>query len=222
MTENLKLDVTVRDTTGTGAARQSRRDGNVPGVLYGGDEPSVAIALRQNEVLKAINSGNFLNSMVELVHEGTPQKVFTKDVDFHPVTDMPMHIDFFRVTNRTVIDVEVPVSFVGEDDSPGLSQGGTLNVVRYSIEISVPAGDIPDSIEVDVSKLEIGDSVNISDVSLPKGAKPTIDDRDFTIASVVSTRAEVESDDEGGDVAADEVPAVEQGTHDGENTNEGG
>ena len=210
MSENLKLDVTVRDTTGTGAARQSRRDGNVPGVLYGGDEPSVALALRQNEVLKAINSGNFLNSMVELVHEGKPQKVFTKDVDFHPVTDMPMHIDFYRVTNKTVIDVEVPVSFVGEEESPGLSQGGTLNVVRYSIEISVPAGDIPDSIEVDLSKLDIGDSVNISDVSLPKGAKPTIDDRDFTIASVVSTRAETESEDDDADVAADGVPATEQ------------
>jgi len=211
MSQNLKLDVTVRETTGTGAARQSRREGNVPGVLYGGDEPSVSIALRFNEVIKAINSGTFLNSMVELVHDGKPQKVFTKDVDFHPVTDMPTHVDFFRVTNKTIIDVEVPVTFVGEEESPGLKEDGTLNVVRYAIELSVPAGDIPDSIEVDVSKLEIGDSINISDITLPKGAKPTIDDRDFTIASIVATRAAVEEDeDEDIDIAADGVPATEQ------------
>ena len=222
MAKTLRLDVDVRDTTGTGSARQARRDGLVPAVLYGGDEPSVAITLKFNEVLKAINSGQFLNSMIEIAHEGKPQKVFTKDVDFHPVSDMPMHVDFYRVTNKTVIDVEVPVNFIGEDDSPGLKEGGTLNVVRYAVELAVPAGSIPESLDVDVSKLEIGDSVNISDVTLPEGAKPTIDDRDFTIASVVATRAAVEEDEDGEEVAADEVPAVEQGTHDGEETNEGG
>ena len=210
MSDNLKLDVTARENTGTGAARQARRDGLVPGVLYGGDEGSVAIAMKFNEVLKAINSGRMLGSMVELVHEGKPQKVFTKDVDFHPVTDAPMHIDFYRVTNKTIIDVEVNVNFIGEDEAPGLKEGGTLNVVRYSIEISCPAGDIPDSIDVDVSKLEMGDTVHMSDVTLPKGAKPTIDDRDFTIATVMATRAEVEDEADGEEVAADEVPATEQ------------
>jgi len=211
MSDNLKLDVTVREKTGTGSARQARRDGLVPGVLYGGDEGSVAIAMKFNEVLKAINSGRMLGSMVELVHEGKAQKVFTKDVDFHPVNDTPMHIDFYRVTNKTIIDVEVNVNFIGEDEAPGLKEGGTLNVVRYSIEISCPAGDIPDSIDVDVSKLEMGDTVHMSDVTLPKGAKPTIDDRDFTIATVMATRVEVEEEEtDGEEVAADEVPASEQ------------
>ena len=210
MSNPIRLDVEVRDTTGTGSARAARRAGLVPAVIYGGDEPSRALTLKKNEVLKALNSGNLLGSMIEIVHDGKPQKVFTKDVDFHPVSDMPMHIDFYRVTNRTIIDVEVPVSFVGEDDSPGLKEGGSLNVVRYAIELAVPAGSIPDSIEVDVSKLEIGDSISISDIALPEGAKPTITDRDFTIASVVSTRAAVEEDEEGDEVAADAVPATEQ------------
>ena len=217
--KNPQLAVEVRDTTGTGSAREARRNGLVPAVIYGGDEPSVALTLKFNEVIKVLNAGDLLGSMIELVHDGKPQKVFTKDVDFHPVNDRPMHIDFYRVTNRTIIDVEVPVTFVGEEDSPGLKQDGSLNVVRYAIELAVPAGSIPDSIEVDVSKLEIGDSISISDITLPEGAKPTITDRDFTIASVVSTRAAVEEDEEDADVPADAVPAVEQGTHDGEETN---
>ena len=221
MADTLRLDVEIRDTTGTGSARAARRAGLVPAVLYGGEEPSVAITLKKNEVLKAINSGQFLGSMIEINHGGKPQKVFTKDVDFHPVSDMPVHVDFFRVTNRTIIDVEVPVVFVGEDEAPGLKEGGTLNVVRYAVEVSCPAGSIPENLEADVSKLEIGDSINISDIALPDRVKPTIDDRDFTIASIVSTRAAVE-EDEDADVPADAVPAVEQGTHDGEETNEGG
>ena len=209
MSDTIRLDVTVREQTGTGSARQARREGLVPGVIYGGDEPSVAIAFKFNEVLKAINSGQFLGSMIEIVHDGKPQKAFTKDVDFHPVSDMPMHVDLFRVTNRTIIEVEVPVTFVGEEDSPGLKEGGTLNVVRYAVEVACPAGSIPESFEADVSKLEIGDSLNISDITLPEGVKPVIDDRDFTVASVVATRAAVEEETDE-DVAADAVPATEQ------------
>lgn len=203
------LDVTVRENTGTGNAREARRNGQVPGVIYGGDEDSVAVAVKMNEVLKALNSGDFLGSMIELSHDGKNQKVFTKDVQFHPVTDFPVHVDFYRVTNKTLIDVEVTVNFVGEETSPGLKEGGTLNVVRYSIEVKCPAGDIPDSIEADVSKLEIGDAIHISDITLPKGAKPTITDRDFTIATVIASRAAVE-EDEDTDVDADDVPAIEQ------------
>ena len=209
------LDVTVREGTGTGAAREARRNGLVPGVIYGGDEGAVPVAVKMNEVLKALNSGDFLGSMIELSHEGKTQKVFTKDVQFHPVTDFPQHVDFFRVTNKTIIDVEVPVTFVGEDDSPGMKRGGVLNVVRYAIEVSCPAGDIPEGFEADVSALEIGDALNISDIKLPKGVKPTITDRDFTIATVVASRTSKTEDDaesavDGDEVPADAVPATEQ------------
>lgn len=209
------LDVSVRENTGTGGAREARRNNLVPGVIYGGGEDSVAVAVKYNEVLKAINSGQFIGSMIELSHEGKAQKVFTKDIQFHPVTDAPMHLDFYRVTAKTIIEVEVSVNFVGEDEAPGLKEGGTLNVVRYSIEVKCPAGDIPDNIEVDVSKMEIGDSVHISGVTLPENVKPTISDRDFTIATVIASRAAIEEDvveegEDGEEVAEGDVPASEQ------------
>ena len=199
------LDVTVRENTGTGNAREARRNGMVPGVLYGGDEAPVAISIKQNEVLKAINSGQFIGNMIELKNDGKGQKVLTKDIQFHPVTDQPMHLDFYRVTAKSIIEVEVSVSFVGEDECPGIKQGGALNVVRYAIEVKCPAGEIPDSIEVDLSTLEIGGAIHISDISLPANVKPSISDRDFTIATMQASRAaiEEETEEEAGEEVAD-------------------
>ena len=208
------LDVTVRENTGTGNAREARRNGLVPGVIYGGDENAVAVAVKQNEMLKAINSGNFIANMIELSHEGKKQKVLTKDIQFHPVTDMPLHVDFYRVTAKSIIEVEVAVNLMGEDDSPGSKQGGVLNVVRHAIEVKCPAGEIPDSIDVDVSGMDIGDSVHISDVTLPANVKPSIDDRDFTICTMQMSRAAVDAesadDEDGEEVEAGDVPATAQ------------
>jgi len=207
----ISLDVEVRETTGTGEAREARRNGLVPGIIYGGDDAPVSISVKFNEMLKAINSGNFLANMVELSHSGKKQKVITKDVQFHPVSDMPVHVDFYRVTAKSIIEVEVSVTFVGEEASPGLKEGGTLNVVRYSIEVKCPAGKIPDTIEVDVSKADIGDSIHISDVTLPESVTPTIDDRDFTIATIIASRTEAVADeDEEDEVAVADVPATAQ------------
>ena len=211
------LDVTVRENTGTGGARAARRDGLVPGVIYGGDEASVAVSVKYNEVLKAINSGQFLSNMIELSHEGKTQKVLTKDVQFHPVTDQPVHLDFYRVTAKSIIEVEVSVNFVGEDVAPGLKEGGTLNVVRYAIEVKCPAGSIPDNIEVDVSAMEIGDAIHISEITLPEGVKPSITDRDFTIATIVASRAAIEEEtdevegEEGAEGEAAEGEAAAEG-----------
>ena len=212
------LDVDIRENSGSGNARAARREGLVPGIVYGGDEAPVSVSFKYNEVLRAINSGDFLQSMIEISHDGKKQKVLTKDVQFHPVSDMPVHVDLFRVTDKTIIEVEVTVNFIGEEESPGLKEGGTLNVVRYAIEVKCPAGEIPDSIEADVSKMEIGDTLHMSDVKLPKNVKPSISDRDFTIATLIASRALIEEDaeeegvegveGEDGDVAADEVPTV--------------
>ena len=212
------LDVTVRENTGTGGARAARRDGLVPGVIYGGDEASVAVSVKYNEVLKAINSGQFLSNMIELSHEGKTQKVLTKDVQFHPVTDQPVHLDFYRVTAKSIIEVEVSVTFIGEDVAPGLKEGGTLNVVRYAIEVKCPAGSIPDSIEVDVSAMEIGDAIHISEITLPEGVKPSITDRDFTIATIVASRAaiEEETDEVEGEEGAEGEAAEGEATAEGE------
>jgi len=190
------LDVVVREETGTGNAREARRNGMVPGVIYGGGKDAVPVGIKFNEVLKAINSGQFLSNMIELSHEGKQQKVLTKDVQFHPVTDQPLHVDFFRVTDKTIIDVNVSAVFVGEDVSPGMKQGGALNVVRYNIEVKCPAGAIPESIEVDISGMEIGDSIHLSEVTLPEGVKPGIADRDVTIATIVASRTSKTADEE--------------------------
>ena len=213
------LDLNVRENTGTGSARAARREGLVPGIIYGGDEAPVAFAVKYNEVLRAINSGQFLSNMIEVTTDGKSQKVLTKDVQFHPVTDMPVHLDFYRVTAKSIIEVEVSVVFAGEDSSPGLKEGGTLNVVRYSIEVKCPAGDIPDNITVDVSAMEIGDSIHISEVDLPKGVKPSISDRDFTIATIVASRAAIEEETDGEeetDAAEGEAPAAEGEAEGGE------
>jgi len=208
------LDVTVREVTGTGPARAARANGDVPGVIYGGELGPVAVALRKNEVLKALNSGQFLSNMIEISHNGEKQTVLTKDVQFHPLTDMPVHVDLYRVEKNTIIDVEVNVTFVGDDVSPGIKLGGILNVVRHAIEVSCPAGSIPDTIVVDISEMDIGDSKHISEVELPEGVTPTID-RDFTIATIVSSRASKEADD------ADEGEEAAEGAE-GEAATEGG
>lgn len=195
------LDVVVREETGTGNAREARRNGMVPGVVYGGDLGPVSVGMKFNEVLKAINSGQFLQNMIELQHDGKPQKVLTKDVQFHPVTDRPIHVDFFRVTDKTIIDVNVSAVFVGEDVSPGMKEGGALNVVRYNIEIKCPAGSIPDSIEVDISGMSIGDSIHLSEVNLPPGVKPGITDRDVTIATIIASRTSKTAEEEEAEAA---------------------
>lgn len=208
---SIVLDVNVRENTGTGNARAARRAGMVPGVIYGGDEAPVAVSVKYNEMLKAINSGQFLSNMIELSHDGKTQKVLTKDVDFHPVSDMPVHVDFYRVTAKSIIEVEVTVNFVGEEESPGMKEGGSLNVVKYAVSVKCPAGSIPDEITVDLSSMEIGDALKISDVSLPKGVKPSITDRDFTIVTMVASRAAVEADSEDDEAPeAGDVPATAQ------------
>ena len=196
MAKNLELNVTVRERIGKGGARAARRDGMVPGVLYGGGEDPVAISLKSNELLKALNSGKFRGNTVSLVHEGEKQLVIPQDIQFHPVSDQAMHVDLYRVTANQIVTVEVPVQFVGEEQSPGLKQGGTLNVVRYTVEINVAASAIPESFEADVSGLEIGDNIKISDITLPDGAEPTITDRDFTIATIAGRTAEVEPEED--------------------------
>jgi len=204
---DIVLSVEVRERTGTGGARETRRNGFVPGVLYGGDKGPVSIAMKNNEVQKAINSGQFLASMITIEHKGEQQTVLTRDVQFHPVRDEPVHIDFQRVDEDTVITVEVGVRFINDEKSPGLKRGGILNVVRHAVEVNTPAGKIPDEIVVDLEGYEIGDSVHISAVTLPEGVTPAITDRDFTIATLQGSRASREAEDgdaEGGEEAEGE------------------
>jgi large subunit ribosomal protein L25 len=214
--KQISFNVEVRERTGTGGAREARNNGFVPGVLYGGDDKPVAINLRLSEVMKAIETGHFLSSTATLVHKGEKQLVIPQAIQMHPITDRPVHVDLFRVTANQKIKVEVPVHFKGEDVSPGLKKGGTLNVVRHAVELLVPAGHIPEYLEADVSKLEVGDNIKISDIKLPADAEPTINDRDFTIATIagrvaVSDTGAAEDTD---GAAAEGEAAAQQGGED--------
>ena len=212
MSKEIVFNVSVRERTGKGGAREARRLGMVPGVLYGGGEDPVAINLKQNEVVKAINTGQFLSSTATLVHDGKKQLVIPQAIQLHPVSDQPQHVDLFRVKKDQIITVEVTVNFLNEEASPGLKKGGALNVVRHAVELNVRADSIPDSLDADLTGLDIGDNVKISNIALPDGAEPTITDRDFTIASVVGRGISADTEateDEAPE--ADEVEATKQG-----------
>jgi len=147
--------------------------------------------------------------------------VIPKDIQFDPVSDFPLHIDLFRVDSDSIIDVEVSVIFLGEEKSPGLKRGGALNVVRHSVELSCPAGSIPESIEIDISAMEIGDSVHISDVTLPEGITPTISDRDFTIATLAGARVMLEDEEDAVEAGEEGDEGTEADAAEGEEEGEG-
>ncbi len=216
MSKQITLNVTVRERIGKGGAREARRNGFVPGVLYGGGDDPVAINLHKNEVMKAINTGAFLASTVTLSHDGSKQLVIPQAIQLHPVTDQPEHVDLYRVKKDQIITVEVAVHFINEEESPGLKKGAALNVVRHAVEMNVRADSIPESLVGDLTGLDIGDNLKISDIKLPAGAEPTITDRDFTIASVVGRGiASEEDEDEDTDAPeADEVEAINQSSDD--------
>jgi large subunit ribosomal protein L25 len=182
------LNVEVRERTGTGGARATRREGLVPGVLYGGDKDPVAIAVKSNEFRKALYTGKLLGHLVTLKHGSETQPVIAKVVDMHPVTDEPMHFDLYRVDEHQTIKISVPVHFKNQEASPGLKKGGTLNVVRHEVELACPADSIPEELVFDLTGLEIGDTIRIGSFELPKGVSPTVD-RDFVVATVAGSAA---------------------------------
>ncbi len=205
----------VREQSGTGAARAARREGWVPGVLYGGGDNPVAIRLRYNEVNKAFLAGRMKAHMAKIDVPGQTelQPVIAREVQVDPVMGFPMHVDLLRVSESTRIDVDVPVRFLNEEESPGLKRGGVLNVVRHTVELNAPAGAIPEFLEADVTGMDIGDVVHISNVNLPTGVTPRISDRDFTIATIAAPSAVRSADSESSDDSAeagDEASASEE------------
>ncbi|WP_172293035.1 50S ribosomal protein L25/general stress protein Ctc [Pseudoruegeria sp. HB172150] len=205
------LIATERTGTGKGAARQARRDNLVPGIVYGGGIDPLPINLPFNELLKNLRAGRFLSTLFNMKVDGHDDvRVICRNVQRDVVKDLPTHVDFMRLRRTTKINLFIPVEFVGQETSPGIKRGGVLTVVRPEIELIVTAGEIPDHVTVDVSGLNINDAVTISSVTLPEGAKPTID-RDFVIANVSAPSGLSASDDEEEEApAADEVPATEQ------------
>ena len=189
MSDTLTLSAETRDRAGKGASRAVRREGRVPAVIYGNKQEPVSIHLEEKLLVKSMANGHFMNSVVLIDIGGKQTRTLPKDVQFHPVTDRPLHVDFLRIGEHTTVHVNVPVAFTDEDAAPGIKRGGVLNVVKHEIELVVDAAHIPDEISISLKGLDVGASIHISDVALPKGAKPAITDRDFTIATIVAPSA---------------------------------
>lgn len=186
MSKIVVLEAEVRDRAGKGAARATRRAGRIPAVLYGDKKEPVMLSLDPKLFGRQLNRPGFFSHLFDLNIDGTKHRALPRDVQLHPVTDEPLHVDFVRVTAHTKTHVNVPVHFENHAASPGLKRGGVLNVVRHDIELVVAADSIPERIDVDLTGLDIGDSVHISAIKLPAGAHPAIADRDFTIATIAA------------------------------------
>ena len=208
MSDYAVLEAAARDRAGKGAARQIRREGRVPGVIYGGGRDVVLLTIDPRILNARMRKTGFFATQFHVDVAGEKHRVLPKEVQFHPVTDSPVHVDFLRVTDRTRVTVEIPVRFVNEEAAPGLEAGGVLSVVRHTVEVATAAGNIPEEIVVDLTDMEIGDSVRIGNITLPEGVRPTIADRDFMIASIAVPMQIVEEEEEDEDEDDMDVPTV--------------
>jgi len=190
---DIVLNVEVRESTGTGGARAARRAGLVPGVIYGGKDEAVAVAVRANEFRKALYTGKLMGHLVTAKTGAKSQQGIVKDVQFHPVTDEPWHFDLYRVDAHQLVKISVPVHFKNHEESPGLKRGGALNIASHDIELMAPADQIPEELVFDLTGLEIGDAIRISDIAFPAGIEPTAD-RDTVVATVAGSSAQASED----------------------------
>ncbi|CAO3459086.1 LSU ribosomal protein L25p [Azospirillum argentinense] len=186
MTQIVPLSAEARDRAGKGTARQTRRDGRIPAVIYGGKQAPIMISLEKFTFTRVLNQAGFFTHLFDITVDGATHRVLPRDVQFHPVTDVPLHVDFLRVSTETRTTVQVPVEFVDQEKSPGLKRGGVLNIVRHELDVTVSAGNIPEQITISCEGYDVGDSIHISSVKLPEGVASTITDRDFTIATIVA------------------------------------
>jgi large subunit ribosomal protein L25 len=214
MAELTSLAAQTREGVGKGANRSLRRSGRVPAVVYGDDAPQEMISLEGKELRRALHNPRFFSTLCSLQVNGEAVRVLPREVQLHPVSEEPLHIDFVRVGRHATVTVTVPVVFANEDISRGLKRGGVLNIVRREVELLCPVDAIPQEITVDLKDADIHDSLHISQVSLPEGVRPAITDRDFTIATISAPtiirdeEEEAEVAPEGEEAAAEEPEAA--------------
>ena len=206
MSEISTLGASARDRAGKGSARAARREGLVPAVIYGDKKDPFTIVVTLRDLEKLLKPG-FFSHLIDIEVAGEKHRVLPRDLQQHPVSDRALHVDFLRVSATSELTVEVPVEFINDEASPGLRRGGVLNVVRHDVEVYCLADNIPEKITIDLTGLQIGDSVHISAVKLPDGVRPTIEDRDFTIATIAAPTLNIKDD---GDDAAGEGEAAEE------------
>ena len=196
MSENTSIDATLRSRVGKGSARAARRAGRIPAVIYGDKQAPLSIEMEERVIRRVIHEPGIFGRLLEIEVGGKKSTVLTRDIQFHPVNDKIMHMDFLRVSQSATVAVAVPVEFINEDKCPGIKIGGVLNVVRYEVELNCPATAIPERITIDLDGVKIGDSIHISAIPLPEGVTPTITDRDFTVATLASPGGGVKNENE--------------------------
>ena len=211
MATSYELKASARDRVGKGAARALRREGLLPAVIYGDKKPALPITIPVKETTLTLHKGGFTSQIGTIDIDGEKHRVIAKDYQLHPVRDDVLHVDFLRVAKGSTLTVEIPVHFLNEEICPGLKKGGVLNIVRHTVEMTVPADNIPEALEIDLAEAQPGDSLHISAVKLPEGCEPTITDRDFTIATIAAPAGVQETEEaeegeaeEGGEEAASE------------------
>ena len=222
MAEFINITAEARDRVGKGVARAARREGKVPAIIYGDNQDPVTISLDGKELSKLLKRPGFFTQIFAVDVTGKKHEVLARDIQRHPVTDLPLHVDFLRFNQNTKIVIEIPVNFLNEEASPGLKQGGVLNIVRRELELRCSPSNIPQAIDIDLTGFEIGDSIHISALNLPDGAEP-ITDRDYTIATVAAPTV-MTAEEEAGDidgVAAGETDAEADGEGSPENAEPG-
>ena len=191
MSKHIQMTAALRDRAGKGNARATRRQGKVPAVIYGDNKPPVMIMIDNLPITKALHSGHLFTHLCDLDVDGQKHLVLARDVQLHPIKDTPHHVDFLRVSEKTMITVEVPLHVINDDKSPAMKAGGVLNLILHTLEVSCRADQIPESIDIDISVLEMGDSIKIEDLKLPANAKATMDAH-ATVLSVAMPAAEEE------------------------------
>lgn len=221
MSEQLTLSAEARERAGKGASRALRNQGRVPAVVYGEKQEAQPIHVEEKALVKVLNTGHFMNSVVMIDVGGSQTRTLPKDVQFHPVTDRPLHVDFLRIAEHATVTVHVPIHFINDEAAPGLKRGGVLNAVRHDLELVCDAAEIPEEVKIDLTGLEIGDSIHISQVQLPEGTKSAITDEDFTVATIVAPSG-VKSEAAEAAAAEGEAPAPSEVPLVGEEPSEGG
>ena len=214
MSEQLMLPAEARERAGKGASRSLRRDGRVPAVVYGEKKEPLSIHVEEKLLTKMLHTGHFMNSVVMIDVGGKATRTLPKAVDFHPVSSRPIHVDFLRIGEHAQVNVNVPVRFDNEEESPGLKRGGVLNIVVHDLALVCDAAEIPNEIHIDLTGLEIGDTIHISEVKLPNGSRPANEDEDFTVATIVAPSAMKAEEEEA--APEGEVPTVGEEEVEGE------
>ena len=203
MSDVLNLSAETRERAGKGASRAMRREGRVPAVIYGNKQEPLSIHVEEKLLMKMLNTGHFMNSVVMIDAGGQSLRTLPKDVQFHPVTDRPLHVDFLRIGEHTKVHVNVPVVFTDEEASPGIKRGAVLNIVQHELELVVDAAEIPEQIEISLAGLDVGATIHLSGVTLPAGAEAASTDSELTIATIVAPSSMLSAADAAEDAAAD-------------------